>query len=56
MKLKYITAETLYHIRKWQSWNISRGGGHFMTDDMLKYGLFVPDNSVFVITFDYNQN
>lgn len=56
LKLKYITPFTLFTIRKWQSVSLSVGGGHMMTYELLRYGLFVPDNAAFAYTFNYNPN
>lgn len=54
--LKLISPNTFFNIMRWQSLNLTPGGGHYMTFEMLKYGLYVPDNAAFAFSFKYNLN
>ncbi len=55
-RLNYLTPDTLFAVRKWQMANLTNGGGHYMSFEMLRYGLFVPDNSAFAYSFSYSLN
>ena len=54
--IQIISPETLFAVRVWMAANLSQGGGHFMTDEMLRYGLFVPDNTAFAVSLQICLN
>lgn len=54
--IRIISPETLFAVRVWMASNLSQGGGHFMTDEMLRYGLFVPDNTAFAVSLQICLN